>query len=189
MLQLTEYLEIRLLGARVTSQGKFCGSLDRGTGKNTPLTRSCFIPAQYMSAEQPIWIKCHILNIALLWNDLEFVISFSLVGLSVLEFCLVIAMKHLNDIYEGEPFNFQMVYNGEVIWQIHMLSIQIVTYFSQISNNICLLIQNIRSLFNGRHILSTALRNLWLWRYLHCYLLVHCGSILPSGVYSMCMHS
>ncbi|XP_048341422.1 origin recognition complex subunit 4 [Sphaerodactylus townsendi] len=32
-------------------------------------------------------------------------------GLSVLEFCLVIAMKHLNDIYEGEPFNFQMVYN------------------------------------------------------------------------------
>ncbi|KAL8183286.1 UNVERIFIED_CONTAM: origin recognition complex subunit 4, partial [Gekko kuhli] len=32
-------------------------------------------------------------------------------GLSVLEFCLIIAMKHLNDIYEGEPFNFQMVYN------------------------------------------------------------------------------
>lgn len=22
-------------------------------------------------------------------------------------------MKHLNDIYEEEPFNFQMVYNGE----------------------------------------------------------------------------
>jgi len=22
-------------------------------------------------------------------------------------------MKHLNDVYEGEPFNFQMVYNGE----------------------------------------------------------------------------
>ncbi|XP_054828686.1 origin recognition complex subunit 4 isoform X2 [Eublepharis macularius] len=32
-------------------------------------------------------------------------------GLSVLEFCLIIAMKHLNDIYDGEPFNFQMVYN------------------------------------------------------------------------------
>ncbi|NWW93047.1 ORC4 protein, partial [Rhynochetos jubatus] len=32
-------------------------------------------------------------------------------GLSVLEICLVIAMKHLNDVYEGEPFNFQMVYN------------------------------------------------------------------------------
>ncbi|XP_003793056.1 origin recognition complex subunit 4 isoform X1 [Otolemur garnettii] len=32
-------------------------------------------------------------------------------GLSVLEICLVIAMKHLNDIYEEEPFNFQMVYN------------------------------------------------------------------------------
>ncbi|XP_068014791.1 origin recognition complex subunit 4 isoform X2 [Melanerpes formicivorus] len=32
-------------------------------------------------------------------------------GLSVLEVCLIIAMKHLNDVYEGEPFNFQMVYN------------------------------------------------------------------------------
>ncbi|XP_069717798.1 origin recognition complex subunit 4 isoform X2 [Phaenicophaeus curvirostris] len=32
-------------------------------------------------------------------------------GLSVLEICLVIAMKHLNEVYEGEPFNFQMVYN------------------------------------------------------------------------------
>ncbi|XP_007422692.1 origin recognition complex subunit 4 [Python bivittatus] len=32
-------------------------------------------------------------------------------GLSVLELCLIIAMKHLNDIYEGEPFNFQMVYH------------------------------------------------------------------------------
>ncbi|KAG2459326.1 ORC4 protein, partial [Polypterus senegalus] len=32
-------------------------------------------------------------------------------GLSVLELCLIIAMKHLNDVYDGEPFNFQMVYN------------------------------------------------------------------------------
>ncbi|XP_078084129.1 origin recognition complex subunit 4 isoform X4 [Mustelus asterias] len=32
-------------------------------------------------------------------------------GLSVLELCLIIAMKHLNSIYEGEPFNFEMVYN------------------------------------------------------------------------------
>ncbi|KAM6269323.1 origin recognition complex subunit 4 isoform 1-T1 [Porphyrio hochstetteri] len=32
-------------------------------------------------------------------------------GLSVLEICLIIAMKHLNDVYEGEPFNFQMIYN------------------------------------------------------------------------------
>ncbi|XP_069838773.1 origin recognition complex subunit 4 [Dendropsophus ebraccatus] len=32
-------------------------------------------------------------------------------GLSVLEMCLVIAMKHLQDIYTGEPFNFQMVHN------------------------------------------------------------------------------
>ncbi|XP_030064922.1 origin recognition complex subunit 4 isoform X2 [Microcaecilia unicolor] len=34
-----------------------------------------------------------------------------LLGLSVLEVCLIIAMKHLHDIYEGEPFNFQMVQN------------------------------------------------------------------------------
>lgn len=32
-------------------------------------------------------------------------------GLSVLELCLIIAMKHLNDTYDGEPFNFQMVHN------------------------------------------------------------------------------
>ncbi|CAN2389041.1 DNA replication origin binding [Pristimantis euphronides] len=32
-------------------------------------------------------------------------------GLSILEMCLVIAMKHLQDIYSGEPFNFQMVHN------------------------------------------------------------------------------
>ncbi|KAG7259754.1 hypothetical protein CRUP_004329 [Coryphaenoides rupestris] len=32
-------------------------------------------------------------------------------GLSILELCLVIAMKHLNDIYDREPFNLQMVYN------------------------------------------------------------------------------
>ncbi|TWW63820.1 origin recognition complex subunit 4 isoform X1 [Takifugu flavidus] len=32
-------------------------------------------------------------------------------GLSILELCLVIAMKHLNDVYEGEPFNLQMVHN------------------------------------------------------------------------------
>uniref|UniRef100_A0A8C9BRB3 Origin recognition complex subunit 4 n=1 Tax=Phocoena sinus TaxID=42100 RepID=A0A8C9BRB3_PHOSS len=32
-------------------------------------------------------------------------------GLSVLEICPIIAMKHLNDIYEEEPFNFKMVYN------------------------------------------------------------------------------
>ncbi|MBN3324767.1 ORC4 protein, partial [Atractosteus spatula] len=34
-------------------------------------------------------------------------------GLSVLELCLIIAMKHLSDIYDGEPYNFQMVHNGE----------------------------------------------------------------------------
>ncbi|XP_037552285.1 origin recognition complex subunit 4 [Nematolebias whitei] len=32
-------------------------------------------------------------------------------GLSILELCLIIAMKHLNDVYKGEPFNLQMVHN------------------------------------------------------------------------------
>lgn len=36
----------------------------------------------------------------------------TLAGLSILELCLIIAMKHLNDVYEGEPFNLQMVHNG-----------------------------------------------------------------------------
>ena len=30
----------------------------------------------------------------------------------MLELCLIIAMKHLTTIYEGEPFNFEMVYKG-----------------------------------------------------------------------------
>lgn len=36
-------------------------------------------------------------------------------GLTILELCLVIAMKHLNDIYQGEAFNLQMVHNGQVV--------------------------------------------------------------------------
>jgi len=32
-------------------------------------------------------------------------------GISILELCLIIAMKHLTEIYEGEPFNFEMVYS------------------------------------------------------------------------------
>lgn len=34
-------------------------------------------------------------------------------GLSILELCLIIAMKHLTDIYQEEPFNFEMVYSGK----------------------------------------------------------------------------
>ena len=45
-----------------------------------------------------------------LFKETQYFASFS--GLSILELCLIIAMKHLNDIYDGEPFNFQMVHNG-----------------------------------------------------------------------------
>ena len=34
-----------------------------------------------------------------------------LLSISVLELCLIIAMNHLTNIFDGEPFNFQMVYN------------------------------------------------------------------------------
>ncbi|XP_072021075.1 origin recognition complex subunit 4-like [Amphiura filiformis] len=32
-------------------------------------------------------------------------------GVSILQLCLIIAMKHLTDLYEGDPFNFEMVFN------------------------------------------------------------------------------
>ncbi|OWF46063.1 origin recognition complex subunit 4-like [Mizuhopecten yessoensis] len=32
-------------------------------------------------------------------------------GVSILELCLIIAMKHLTEIYDGELFNFEMVYS------------------------------------------------------------------------------
>uniref|UniRef100_A0A336N2F7 Origin recognition complex subunit 4 n=1 Tax=Culicoides sonorensis TaxID=179676 RepID=A0A336N2F7_CULSO len=34
-----------------------------------------------------------------------------LCGLSVLELCLVIAMKHQTEIYDNDPFNFEMIFN------------------------------------------------------------------------------
>jgi hypothetical protein len=26
-------------------------------------------------------------------------------------------MKHLTDIYDGEPFNFEMIYSGKYVWK------------------------------------------------------------------------
>ena len=40
--------------------------------------------------------------------------SYVLSGISILELCLIIAMKHLTEIYEGEPFNFEMVLRGRL---------------------------------------------------------------------------
>lgn len=39
-------------------------------------------------------------------------VTVGIVGISVLELCLVIAMKHLSEIYRNTPFNFEMVYKG-----------------------------------------------------------------------------
>lgn len=48
----------------------------------------------------------------------SFPFFFCFLGLSILELCLIIAMKHLNDVYEGEPFNLQMVHNGTAEYSI-----------------------------------------------------------------------
>lgn len=34
-----------------------------------------------------------------------------MLGLSVLEISLIVAMMHLTEIYDGEPFNFEIVFN------------------------------------------------------------------------------
>lgn len=36
-------------------------------------------------------------------------------GVSVLELTLVLSMKHLNEVYDGEPFNFEMVYSSKYL--------------------------------------------------------------------------
>lgn len=51
---------------------------------------------------------------AVVWTYLILLFFFYCAGLTILELCLVIAMKHLNDIYQGEPFNLQMVHNGRM---------------------------------------------------------------------------
>lgn len=47
-------------------------------------------------------------------------------GLSVLEMCLIIAMKHETEIYDGEPFNYETVYNRYIKFATQNSSIQSV---------------------------------------------------------------
>lgn len=47
-------------------------------------------------------------------------------GLSILELCLVIAMSHQTEIYDGEPFNFEMIFNRYVKFANHNSAIKIV---------------------------------------------------------------
>ncbi|XP_069791095.1 origin recognition complex subunit 4 isoform X2 [Narcine bancroftii] len=69
-------------------------------------------------------------------------------GLSVMELYLIIAMKHLNSIYEGQPFNFEMVYNGE-LWKE-------VNRTCALGNSIT---KNFRSLYKENLILCITLRS------------------------------
>ena len=43
--------------------------------------------------------------------------------LSITELCLLIAIKHLTQIYDGEPFNFEMVYHEFVKFKRRKLSL------------------------------------------------------------------
>lgn len=45
-------------------------------------------------------------------------------GVSILELCLIIAMKHLMEIYDGEPFNFEMIYSEYIRFAQRRSSIQ-----------------------------------------------------------------
>ncbi|RUS71330.1 hypothetical protein EGW08_020895, partial [Elysia chlorotica] len=46
-------------------------------------------------------------------------------GVSILELAIIIAMKHLTDIYEGEPFNFEMVYSEYLKFARHRSGMQV----------------------------------------------------------------
>ena len=39
-------------------------------------------------------------------------VSAMLKGVSILELCLIIAMKHVVELNGDEPFNFEMIYSG-----------------------------------------------------------------------------
>lgn len=112
-----------------------------------------------LSHYPPIWRICFNQYVKL------YLIVFSpfTIGLSVLEICLIIAMKHLNDIYEEEPFNFQMVYNGEMTHLIVSFWLYSTAYLKVLTMSL-LSVQNSRSLFKERPILFIILRNLLSWR-------------------------
>ena len=40
-------------------------------------------------------------------------VSAMLKGVSILELCLMVAMKHIVEMNGEDPFNFEMVYNGK----------------------------------------------------------------------------
>ncbi|KAL8593462.1 hypothetical protein ACOMHN_000777 [Nucella lapillus] len=46
-------------------------------------------------------------------------------GVSILELSLIIAMKHLTEIYDGEPFNFEMVYSEYLKFAKRRSSVQV----------------------------------------------------------------
>nr|CAB3264577.1 origin recognition complex subunit 4 [Phallusia mammillata] len=75
----------------------------------SPLHQILFLPVCSLSQEHQEITPADIAESSqLIFNDSKANI---LHGVSVLELCLIIAMSHLTNIYEGEPFNFQMVYN------------------------------------------------------------------------------
>ena len=76
-------------------------------------------------------------------------------GLSILELCLVIAMKHLVEIHGDEQFNFQMVYNG---WNFKSC----LTRFSCMTLSTFSLSSLVAIFPNGRGLASTKMSPFWI---------------------------
>ena len=75
----------------------------------TGLQRLLTLPVAKLSMEHPFLTPTDIADSSsVIFSDPKLNM---LRGVTVLELCLVIAMNHLTNIHDGEPFNFQMVYN------------------------------------------------------------------------------
>ncbi|XP_054720233.1 origin recognition complex subunit 4-like [Uloborus diversus] len=90
-------------------------------------------------------------------------------GLSILELSLVIAMVHLTEIYDGEPFNFEMVFNETIkffkkkmMWNLEkavvmkaferLLDLEIVKACTESSANILKRYMLVRLLVDGNQV-------------------------------------
>lgn len=72
------------------------------------LQQLMILPLGLLSEENPYLRASHFVDSA---NQKNFDSKAAMLhGISVLELCLIIAMKHITELYDSEPFNFEMVY-------------------------------------------------------------------------------
>lgn len=121
-LGLNENLTFKLfvfLAADVVSESRFCSQTYHQTRRPVGGQQTVFIRRQSQHASRYNQNeKRNIFSGGLQTVHISSLIS--VLGLSILELCLIIAIKHLNDVYEGEPFNLQMVHNGTA-WTLEWL--------------------------------------------------------------------